>query len=95
MKRMDEEKRKKRIWRLLRVRSERELRFNPSFQTHEALWAVAKKLPTDFEPWGKRDLSSSVPSGDCSCGCRWFNELHRLSPLPLPRGICAKPKSVV
>jgi hypothetical protein len=44
-----ERNRKKRIRRILGLRSQRELVLTPGFQTHEALWAVAKKLPTDFE----------------------------------------------
>ena len=72
---MDTEERRKRIRRLLSLRPRRELRLTPGFQSHEALWAVAKTLPTDFEPYGKRDRSGSVPFADCSWGCRWFHVL--------------------
>jgi hypothetical protein len=30
---------------------------HPDFRAIEGLWAVAKKLPTDFEPYGKRERS--------------------------------------
>ena len=99
MKRMDEEKRKKRIRRLLRLRSRRELRLNPGFQTHEALWAVAKELPSDFEPYGQRDRSGRSPQHpdqtvlrwDCSCNCRWFHTLAGTRGDDW--GVCANPES--
>jgi hypothetical protein len=70
------------------LRSKRELRLTPGFQTHEHLLSVVKKLPTDFEPWGKREPGTG---GDCSCGCRWFHVLK--GSLESDWGICANPKS--
>ena len=44
-----------------------ETRLTPGYQTHEQLWVVAKRLPSDYEPWGQVDRGWH---GDCSCGCR-------------------------
>ena len=88
---MDKDKRQKRIRRITGLRSKRELRLTPGFQTHEALWVVTKKLSTDFEPYGKRKRSDNAVPGDCSCNCRWFHVLAG------ERGkdwdVCANPKS--
>jgi hypothetical protein len=48
---------RKRVRRTSSLRSKRELRITPGFQAHEALWAAAKKLRTDFEPHGNRKRS--------------------------------------
>ena len=55
--------------------------------SHEQLWQIATRLPTDFEPYGqrKRDVV-----GDCSCSCRWFLPLVAM---PLDWGVCANPAS--
>ena len=45
-------------------------------RSHEELWAVCKRLPSDFEPYGQR--SRDVSDGewrDCSCGCKWYHVL--------------------
>jgi hypothetical protein len=44
----------------------------PGYQTHDQLWQIVRKLPTDFAPYGqiKRDTSC-----DCSGGCRWYHVL--------------------
>ena len=55
---------------------------------HEQLWVVAKKLPTDFEPWGKR--SDDERGADCSCGCRHFLPCEKVG---ADWGVCANPKS--
>ena len=86
-----ERRRKKRIRRILGLRSKRELRLTPGFQSHEALWAVAKKLPTDFEPYGKRKPSDGPIYEDCSCNCRWFHVLAGIRGQDW--GVCANPKS--
>jgi hypothetical protein len=91
MKPIDEEKWRNRIRRILSLRPKRELRLTPGFQTHEALFAVAKTLPTDFEPYGKRKRSDNVILGDCSCNCRWFHKLEGLRRLDW--GVCANPNS--
>jgi hypothetical protein len=54
--------------------------------SHEQLWQIVSKLPTDFEPWGQREGDF----GDCSCGCRWF---FPLVVMPLDWGVCANPAS--
>jgi hypothetical protein len=42
-------------------------------QSHDGLWAVCKRLPGDYDPWGRverwADPARSYP--DCSCGCVW------------------------
>jgi hypothetical protein len=54
--------------------------------SHEQLWQIVVKLPTDFEPWGQRDRDAVNVFGDCSCGCRWFLPLVAM---PLDWGVCA------
>ncbi len=55
-------------------------------RSHEALWKIVKKLPSDFEPWGKREREG----GDCSCGCRFFIPLERHG---ADWGVCVNAKS--
>ena len=45
--------------------------------THERLWDVCKRLPSDYEPYGDadRDVAAEADLGDCSSGCMWFAEL--------------------
>ena len=61
-----------------------------SVDWHRILWSLVKKLPTDFEPWGKRDRNADCAS-DCSCGCRFFIKME--SKLGSDWGVCANPKS--
>ncbi len=82
-----EKQSRKRIRRLISIQSRRELRLNPGFQSHEALWEVVKKLPTDFEPYGVRERLSE----DCSSGCSWFHLLA--GNRGQDWGVCANPKS--
>jgi hypothetical protein len=91
MKPMDTEKWRNRIRYISGPRSKRELRLKPGYQTHEALWAATKLLPSDFEPYGERKRSGDVTHGDCSSNCRWFHILagERGSDW----GVCANPKS--
>lgn len=56
--------------------------------SHEGMWAVCRKLPSDFEPYGER---VRVEGPDCSCGCRFFVPLH--GNLAFDWGVCANPKS--
>ena len=55
--------------------------------SHEGMWAVCRKLPSDFEPYGERERDGP----DCSGGCRFFVPLH--GDLAFDWGICANPKS--
>jgi hypothetical protein len=55
--------------------------------SHEQLWQIAIKLPTDVEPWGQREPGAA---GDCSCGCRWFQPLLAH---PFDWGVCTNPAS--
>jgi hypothetical protein len=73
--------------RLSAVQLLRELRLRPGFQSHEQLWDVVKKLPTDFKPWGKRENGGD----DCSCNCRWFHLLAGTRGEDW--GVCANPQS--
>ncbi len=41
---------------------------NVGERLHDHLHTVCRHLPTDFEPYGKRDRNAP----DCSCGCRHF-----------------------
>ncbi len=54
---------------------------------HEHLLTIAQKLPTDFEPYGRRKRHSS----DCSCGCKHL--LPLAGQLGLDWGVCANAKS--
>jgi len=56
----------------------------------EELWEACRKLPTDWEPHGKRKwLGRREDQPDCST-CRWFVELFRTWP---DWGACANPES--
>lgn len=60
---------------------------NPS---DEELWDACRRLPTDWEPHGKRRwLGRREERPDCST-CRWFTELFRTWP---DWGACANPDS--
>ncbi len=61
--------------------------------THELLWDVCKRLPSDYEPYGDadRDVAAEADLGDCSSGCIWFAELKGV--VGLDFGICANTAS--
>jgi len=60
---------------------------NPS---DEELWDVCRRLPTDWEPHGKRRWHGRREDRpDCDT-CRWFTGLFRTSP---DWGVCANPES--
>lgn len=61
----------------------------PPMATHEELWQIVKKLPSDFEPWGERDRDADY-GPDCSCGCIHFVTLE--GKLGFDWGVCANPK---
>ncbi len=54
---------------------------------HNLLYTVCRRLPTDFEPYGKRERNAA----DYSCGCRHFLELPE--PLGYDWGVCINPRS--
>jgi Uncharacterised protein family (UPF0158) len=58
--------------------------------THEELWRIVRKLPSDFEPYGQRNRDADG-GPDCSCGCRHFMKLA--GELGYDWGVCANPKS--
>jgi Uncharacterised protein family (UPF0158) len=58
--------------------------------THEELWRIVKKLPSDFQPYGERDRDKDY-GPDCSCGCVHFVKLE--GELGYDWGVCANPKS--
>ena len=59
---------------------------------HDHLWRICRKLPSDFEPYGKR---SRKDGADCSCGCRWFFVLEDRPEghISFDWGICANLRS--
>jgi len=59
--------------------------------THEELWRIVKKLPSDFEPYGERDRNTDEPWEDCSCGYIHFAKLQ--GELGFDWGVCTTPKS--
>jgi hypothetical protein len=86
----DRKREQARMKRLRTMRSKRELRLTPGFQTHEHLLKIIRKLPSDFAPYGNRTRTTQRNS-DCSCGCRWFQPLA--GSLGADWGICAGPES--
>lgn len=54
---------------------------------HERLWKVARRLDSDYEPYGKAERDGS----DCSCGCRHFVKLA--GDVGNDRGVCSNPGS--
>ena len=60
-------------------------------ELHDILWALCRKLPTDFTPYGERDRDTAKPCADCSCGCRYFIPLA--GELGNDWGVCANAKS--
>jgi len=57
--------------------------------THEHLWSIVKKLPSDFEPYGQR--TNEKRGGDCSCGCVHFAVLD--GPRGADWGVCTNAQS--
>jgi hypothetical protein len=57
---------------------------------HEFLHGILKKLPSDFEPWGRRSRDDEW-GPDCSCGCRWYLPLE--GDLRFDWGVCYNPRS--
>jgi hypothetical protein len=55
--------------------------------SHEQLWQIAIRLPTDYEPYGQMKSESFV---DCSSSCLWF---HPLVTIPHDWGVCANAAS--
>ena len=54
---------------------------------HEHLLDIVEKLPSDFQPYGRRRRYGS----DCSCGCKHF--LPLAGSLGMDWGVCANSKS--
>lgn len=59
----------------------------PGQATHEQLIKIMPRLPSDFEPYGKRERDSS----DCSCGCNFYHTLSGSAGGDW--GVCTNPKS--
>lgn len=57
---------------------------------HRLLLELCPKLPTDFEPYGRRSRDEDW-GPDCSCGCRHFLQLAGV--LGTDWGVCANPRS--
>jgi PemK-like, MazF-like toxin of type II toxin-antitoxin system len=81
-----------------RILSQVEITINALFRlplrnqgaSHELLWTLAKRLPSDFEPYGQRDREDDW-GPDCSCGCKHYHPLEGARGADW--GICANPKS--
>jgi hypothetical protein len=82
-----EKQERTRIRRILKRQSLNEALVTPGYQTHEHLWRLVTKLPTDFEPYGQ--MKRETP--DCSSGCRWFHLLAGRRGQDW--GVCASPLS--
>jgi|ERR1022692_1997445 hypothetical protein len=67
-----EKRERTRIRRIFKRQSDSEIRVSPGYQTHEQLWQIVSKLPTDFEPYGQIKRETIC---DCSSGCRLFHIL--------------------
>jgi hypothetical protein len=46
--------------------------------THKLLLKVMRRLPEDYDPWGKVIRWSDPHQAylDCSCGCKYFNPME-------------------
>jgi hypothetical protein len=64
---------------------------------HKRLIDLMKKLPTDYQPWGKieRWEDKNKVYGDCSSGCKWARWLedHKDESLSLDWCVCTNSKS--
>jgi hypothetical protein len=78
----------RRIRRILKSQSVREILVKPGYQSHEHLWQIVTKLPTDFEPYGQVKRETIC---DCSSGCRWYHVLAGRRGQDW--GVCANPRS--
>ena len=56
----------------------------------DIMWKSCKRLPTDFEPYGKRSRENDW-GPDCSCECKFNIELE--GDLGYDWGVCFNPKS--
>lgn len=54
---------------------------------HEHLHSICRHLPSDFQPYGKRERDAP----DCSVGCKHFLKLP--GKLGMDWGVCANPAS--
>ena len=55
--------------------SKREVTREEHRRLHELLLTLCTRLPTDFEPFGRRSRETEW-GPDCSCGCLHFRELE-------------------
>jgi len=59
-------------------------------RNHEQLFDIAKRLPSDFGPWGQRRRDAPTQP-DCSSHCRFFARLD--GGAGLDWGVCANAHS--
>jgi len=60
-------------------------------RSHEALRKIVKKLPQDYDPWGKLTEDKRGDRwADCSSGCRFYIPLEHHG---ADWGVCCNPKS--
>jgi hypothetical protein len=83
-----EKQERRRIRSVIKRQCANEGQVTPRYQTHEQLWQIFRKLPTDFEPYG---LIKRETICDCSAGRRWFQELAGRR--GQERGVCTNPRS--
>ena len=61
-------------------------------RSHEELWAVCKRLPSDFEPYGQRSRETGDgETRDCSCGYASYHVL--IGEARCDWGVCVNPQS--
>jgi hypothetical protein len=64
----------------------------PESDLHWRLWEICKKLPDDYEPYGKGSREEADRwFGDCSCGCKFYLPLE--GRLGADWGVCGNPSS--
>ena len=56
--------------------------------THDQLWQIAPRLPTDYDDFGGRVSREDAWAGDCSCGCVWASWLKEH---PADWLVCCRP----
>jgi hypothetical protein len=56
--------------------------------THQQLWTVCERKPSDLEPYGQRRRWAAT---DCSAGCKWYHIL--IGGASKDWGVCGNPLS--
>ena len=62
-------------------------------RNHEQLFDIAKRMPTDLQPYGHRaPTANGVTQLDCSCNCKFFIRLA--DGAGFDWGVCVNPQSL-